>query len=203
MREIPDSQASGRGLHQKDFPVTFGVIETLEFGGFTLRDVPVMLMPDDALLFETSRGPFSVPVVLGLHLLKEFAIDIDYRSRRIVWTRANFRVPKEDPDQNLFVHRGRLFVRASINRVGYFPFLLDTGSEPTMMTSVGLTRARLKSSNALAPRKVYGMAKSRVEWETDRQDLDRDRRIRRPLPGPRSSRRPTPPSRTASWGLPS
>jgi hypothetical protein len=61
VREIPNSQASGRGLHQKEFPVTFGVIETLQFGGFTVRDVPVMLMPDDALLFETSRGPFSVP----------------------------------------------------------------------------------------------------------------------------------------------
>jgi hypothetical protein len=124
-----------------------------------------MLMPDDALLFETSRGQFSVPVVLGLHLLKEFTMDVDYRNRRIHWTRADFRLAKEDPDQNLFVHRGRLFVRATINRVGYFPFLLDTGSEPTMMTSVGLTRARLRSSNALAPRKVYGLAKSRVEWE--------------------------------------
>jgi hypothetical protein len=165
VREIPNSAASGRGLHQKDFPVTFGVIDTLTFSGFTVRDVPVMLMPDDALLFETSRGPFSVPVVLGLHLLKEFATDIDYRTRRISWTRADFRRPKEDPAQNLFVQRGRLFVRATINRVGYFPFLLDTGSEPTMMTSVGLTRARLKSSNALAPRKVYGMAKSKVEWE--------------------------------------
>jgi hypothetical protein len=165
VREIPNSKASGRGLHGKDFPVTFGVIESLQFGGFQLRDVPVMLMPDDALIFETSRGQFSVPVVLGLHLLKEFTMDVDYRTRRIQWTRTNFRLPKEDPDQNLFVQRGRLFVRATINRVGYFPFLLDTGSEPTMMTSVGLTRARLKSSNALAPRKVYGLAKSRVEWE--------------------------------------
>lgn len=165
VREIPDSKASGRGLHGKDFPVTFGVIENLQFAGFHMRDVPVMLMPDDALIFETSRGQFSVPVVLGLHLLKEFVMEIDYRSRRIQWKRANFRLPKEDPDQNLFVHRGRLFVRASINRIGYFPFLLDSGSEPTMMTSSGLTRARLKSSNALAPRKVYGLAKSRVEWE--------------------------------------
>jgi hypothetical protein len=165
VREIPDSKASGRGLHGKDFPVTFGVVENLQFAGFQLKDVPVMLMPDDALLFETSRGRFSVPVVLGLHLLKEFTMDIDYRNRRVHWTRADFRLPKEDADQNLFVHRGRLFVRATINKVGYFPFLLDTGSEPTMMTSVGLTRARLRSSNALAPRKVYGLAKSRVEWE--------------------------------------
>lgn len=164
VREIPDSRASGRGLHQKEFPVTFGVLDALEFAGFTLHDVPVMLMPDDALLFETSRGPFPVPAVLGLHLLKEFTIEIDYRGRRIVWTRADFRLPKRDPDQNLFLYRGRLFVRASINRNGFFPFLLDTGSEPTMMTSVGLSRSRLKSSNVLAPRKVQGLGKSRVEW---------------------------------------
>ena len=165
VRRIPDSTASGRGLHQKEFPVTFGVIDKLEFAGFLLHDVPVMLMPDDALLFETSRGQFPVPAVLGLHLLKEFTMEIDYRTRRIAWTRADFRVPKQDPDQNLFLHRGRLFVRASINRNGFFPFLLDTGSEPTMMTSAGLSRSRLRSSNALAPRKVSGMGKSRVEWE--------------------------------------
>jgi hypothetical protein len=165
VREIPGSDATGRGLHQKEFPVTFGVLDKLEFAGFTVRDVPVMFMPDDALHFETDRGEFPVPAVLGLHLLKEFTMEIDYRSRRISWTRADFRLPKEDPDQNLFLHRGRLFVRASINRIGYFPFLLDTGSEPTMMTSVGLTRARLKRSSALAPRKVYGIGKSRVEWE--------------------------------------
>lgn len=164
VREIPDSKASGRGLHQKEFPVTFGVLDKLEFAGFTLHDVPVMLMPDDALLFETSRGPFPVPAVLGLHLLKEFTVDIDYRGRRIAWTRASFRLPKQDPSQNLFLHRGRLFVRTSINRNGFFPFLLDTGSEPTMMTSVGLSRARLKSSNALARRRVHGLGKSRVEW---------------------------------------
>ena len=91
MREIPDSKAFGRGLHEKDFPVTFGIVDRLEFAGFTLRDVPVMLMPDDALLFETSRGQFPVPMVLGLHLLKEFTMDLDYGHRRITLTRADFR----------------------------------------------------------------------------------------------------------------
>jgi predicted aspartyl protease len=165
VREIPDSKATGRGFHKKEFPVTFGVLDNLEVAGFSLRDVPVMLMPDDALLFETSRGQFPVPAVLGLHLLKEFTVDLDYRGRRLTLTRQDFRVPKQDPDQNLFLNRGRLFVRTSINRNGYYPFLLDTGSEPTMMTSVGLTRAGLKSSSTLSPRKVSGMGQSRVEWE--------------------------------------
>ena len=80
MREIPNSQATGRGLHKREFPVTFGVDgQARRSSGFTLHDVPVMLMPDEALIFETTRGAFPVPMVLGLHLLKEFTTEIDYR----------------------------------------------------------------------------------------------------------------------------
>jgi aspartyl protease len=61
VREIPNSRATGRGLHKREFPVTFGVAARLTFCGFTLTDVPVMLMPDEALLFETARGEFPVP----------------------------------------------------------------------------------------------------------------------------------------------
>lgn len=164
VREIPDSKASGRGLHKKEFPVTFGVIDRLEFAGFSVREVPVMLMPDEALLFDTSRGQFPVPVVLGLHLLKEFTAEIDYRGRRLRLTRTDFRVPKRNPDQNLFFHRGRMLVRASINWNGFYQFLFDTGSEPTMMTSAGLLRAGLPASNKLFPKRVYGLGKTHVEW---------------------------------------
>ncbi|HEY3202420.1 MAG TPA: aspartyl protease family protein [Thermoanaerobaculia bacterium] len=164
VRRIPDSRASGRGLHKKEFPVTFGVIAVLDFAGFSVRDVPVMVMPDEALAFETSRGPFPVPAVLGLHLLKEFSTEIDYRSRRLELTRADFRLPKRENNQNLFFSRGRLFVRASINRGGFYAFLLDTGSEPTLMTSPGLARARLPASNKLFPKRVHGIGKTHVEW---------------------------------------
>ena len=165
VRRIPDSNAKGRGFHKKDFPVTFGVLDHLEFAGFTLRDVPVMLMPDDALLFETSRGTFPVPAVIGLHLLKEFTVELDYRSRRLTMTRQEFRTAKSDPDQDLFLHRGRLFVRTSINRDGYYPFLFDTGSEPTMLTLAGLARSGLKSWSTLSPKKVAGIGQTRMEWQ--------------------------------------
>jgi len=164
IREIPNSQASGRGLHKQEFPVTFGVIEKLDFAGFSVRDVPVMLMPDEALMFETTRGPFPVPMVLGLHLLKEFTADIDYRARTIRFTREDFRVPKRATDQNLFFHAGRLFVRGSIDRNGFYQFLLDTGSEPTLLTSAGLQRASLPPSNKVSPKQVYGLGKTMVEW---------------------------------------
>jgi predicted aspartyl protease len=164
VREIPDSKAFGRGLHTREFPLTFGIADRLEVCGFAVRNVPVMLMPDDALLFETSRGEFPVPMVLGLHLIKQFTVELDYRRRAIEMTRADFRGPKHDPDQNLFAARGRIFVRASVNRSGWYAMLLDTGSEPTMMTSGGVRRAGLPASNKFYPRKLYGLGKSEAAW---------------------------------------
>jgi predicted aspartyl protease len=164
VREIPDSRASGRGLHKREFPVTFGIAENVTFCGFTLHEVPVMLMPDEALLFQTARGEFPVPAVLGAHLLKEFTTEIDYPGRKLRMTRADFRVPKRAAEQNLYFHRGRIFARTSINRTGWYQFLLDTGSELTMMTSAGLARAGLPSSNKLFPKKVYGIGKSQAQW---------------------------------------
>jgi hypothetical protein len=164
IREIPDSGAYGRGLHKKEFPVSFGILDRLDFGGFSMAGVPVMLMPDDALLFETTRGQFPVPFVLGLHLLKEFTVEIDYRARRLRLTRADFRVPKRESGQNLFFHGGRIFCRTSVNRNGFYQFLLDTGSEPTLMISAGLLRAGLPASSKLFPKKVYGLGQSSVEW---------------------------------------
>jgi hypothetical protein len=164
VRMIPDSRASGRGLHKKEFPVDFGVIGELDFAGLSVKDVPVMVMPDEAMLFETTRGQFPVPIVLGLHLLKEFTTEIDYGGRRIKWVREDFRVPKRSPDQNLFFRGGRVFARGSIDRNGIYQFLLDTGSEPTLMTTAGLARANLPPSNKVFPKRVYGLGKTQVEW---------------------------------------
>jgi predicted aspartyl protease len=164
VREIPDSKAFGRGLHAKEFPLTFGIVDRLDFAGFLVRNVPVMLMPDDALLFETSRGKFPVPMVLGLHLIKQFTVDLDYGRRRLRLTRADFRGAGRVAEQNLFLSRGRLFVRASINRAGWYQLLLDTGSEPTMLTSTGVKRAGLPASNKFYPKTLYGLGRSQAEW---------------------------------------
>lgn len=164
VREIPDSKAFGRGLHTKEFPLTFGIADRIELAGFSVQNVPVMLMPDDALLFETSRGEFPLPMVLGLHLIKQFRVGLDYGRRRIALTRADFRGAGRDPNQNLFVARGRLFARSSINRAGWYELLLDTGSEPTMLTSGGVTRAGLSASGKFYPKKLYGLGKSQAAW---------------------------------------
>ena len=164
LREIPESNAWGRGLHHKDIPLTFAVIESLDLAGVPMASVPVMIMPDEALSFETPRGALPVPMILGLHLLKEFRLLIHYPGRRVTFTRIVPGGPKTDSTQNLFFVRGRVLVRVSANLAGWHPFLLDTGSEMTMLTSAGVQRMGLDSSNKLFPREVFGIGKSRVEW---------------------------------------
>ena len=164
VREIPDSKAFGRGLHTKEFPLTFGIIDRLDVAGFVVQNVPVMLMPDDALLFVTSRGEFPVPMVLGLHLIKQFRLGLAYDTRKLSLTRVDIRGAGRDPAQNLFVARGRLFARASINRYGWYEMLLDTGSEPTMLTSSGVERAKLLASGKFYPKTLYGLGKSQAAW---------------------------------------
>ncbi len=164
VHEIPNSRAFGRGLHAEEFPLTFGIADRLDFAGFSVRSVPVMLMPDDALLFETSRGRFPVPMVLGLHLIKEFTVELDYGHRRLQLARADYRGAGRDPEQNLFLARGRLFVRSSINQAGWYQLLLDTGSEPTMLTSGGVKRAGVPASGRFYPKKLYGLGRSQAEW---------------------------------------
>jgi hypothetical protein len=55
-------------------------------------------------------------------------------------------------------------VRGSVDRNGYYQFLLDTGSEPTLMTSAGQYRSNLPQSSKVFPKRVYGLGRSQVEW---------------------------------------
>jgi hypothetical protein len=164
LAEIPGSDAFGRGLHQKPIPLTFGVIGELELGASALTSVPAMIMPDDALSFETERGELHLPMVLGLHLLKEFAVGIEYDRQRISLTRLVAGGPKPGRDQNLFYARGKVMVRVSIDDEPWTLFLLDSGSELTMLTSGGLRRQRLRPSAGAFPKRVEGIGKSRVSW---------------------------------------
>jgi Aspartyl protease len=164
VRPIPESNAFGRGLHEKEIPLTFAIANRLDFAGLTLRDVPVVVMADDDLYFDTPGGQFKIPMVLGFHLLKEFSLDIDYGRRRVSFTRVDGRAPRGDPRQNLFVVGGKLFVRGSLDLSGWYPFLLDTGSEPTMLMTAGILRARLSQPGSYYPMRVQGIGKSGTEW---------------------------------------
>jgi hypothetical protein len=55
-------------------------------------------------------------------------------------------------------------VRVSFNQEGWFLFLLDTGSEPTMVTRPALRRSRTRELEGSYPMTIEGIGKSRVSW---------------------------------------
>lgn len=55
-------------------------------------------------------------------------------------------------------------VRASFNGRPWSLFLLDTGSEPSMITRSGLVRTRVLGSEAAYPLTLEGIGQSRVSW---------------------------------------
>ncbi len=143
----------------------FGWARTLTLGGLTLRDVPFGILPDGTLSFETSSlGVFNPEGVLGIHFMREFDWRIEPSERRLQAVRILPAVASGDPEQNLFLRRMKPMVRVSFNRRPWSLFLLDTGSEPTMVTPEGLRANQFTSYEPSAPVTLEGIGKTQVSW---------------------------------------
>jgi hypothetical protein len=162
VREIADSDAYGLGLHQKPIPLTFGIVDDLVLAGGRMTSVPVMIMPDEALTFDTARGSLPISAVIGLHLLTRFEIEIDYAGRRLAFVRREG--PAAADGQNLFFARGKVMARVTADESPWTLFLLDTGSELTMLTGGGIRRLGIQTAVGFYPKQVAGIGKARVSW---------------------------------------
>ncbi|MGE5344926.1 MAG: aspartyl protease family protein, partial [Acidithiobacillales bacterium] len=162
---VADAVAPARGLHQKEIPMRFGWARTISIGTFTLHDVPFGVLPDESLSFETEAvGLFRPDGVLGVHLLKEFDWRIELSKRRLQAIRLGGGTVAESPGQNVFFRRMKPMVRVSFNRQPWSLFLLDTGSEPTMVTPEGLAANRYTGYEPSAPITLEGIGKTHVSW---------------------------------------
>lgn len=124
------------GLLGEPIAVNFGLIEELQIGEITIRNVPVAIMPDEKMRFLVSRKErkeFKIDFLLGSNLLKEFRLDLDFGARRVTFKKLTPADHHPDRDQNLFMYGFRPHVRGAINRRGWFLFILDTGSEITFL----------------------------------------------------------------------
>ena len=157
--------APARGLHDKQIPMRFGWARSLTVGALTIQDVPFGILPDGTLSFETeSLGLFTPEGVLGVHFMREFDWRIEPSERRLQAIRLPSGRVGGGPDQNLFLKRMKPMVRVSFNRQPWSLFLLDTGSEPTMVTPEGLQANRYTSSKPSAPVTLEGIGKTQVSW---------------------------------------
>jgi hypothetical protein len=122
------------GLLGEPIPVHFGILDSVELGRMTIANVPVAIMPDDKMKFLISgKKEFKIDLLLGAHLLKEFRIELDFRRNSVTFTRIPPSARRPATDQNLFIEQFRPAVRGTINRHGWFAFILDTGSEVTFL----------------------------------------------------------------------
>lgn len=162
---VPGATASARGLHDAETPMRLGWLDSVRIGELTLTDVPVGVLPDGTLTFETaSLGVFKLNGVLGAHLMKELDWRLEYIEKRVFARRVDPKAPRGSKDQNLFFRRMKPMVRTSLNGQPWSLFLLDTGSEPSMVTRGGLRKTRLFEPESAYPVTLEGIGNSRVSW---------------------------------------
>ncbi|HVO50506.1 MAG TPA: aspartyl protease family protein [Thermoanaerobaculia bacterium] len=165
VRFVPGATAAARGLHEVETPMRMGWLDSVRIGDLTLTDVPVGVLPDGTLTFETAAlGVFRLNGVLGAHFMKELDWRIEYSEKRLFARRLDPNAPRGSKGQNLFFRRMKPMVRTSINGQPWSLFLLDTGSEPSMVTRGGLSRTHGFESESAYPVTLEGIGKSRVSW---------------------------------------
>ncbi|HSB62942.1 MAG TPA: aspartyl protease family protein [Thermoanaerobaculia bacterium] len=161
---VPGATAVAKGLHDTELPMRLGWVDSVRVGELTLTHVPFGVLPDGTLTFATSSsGVFRLNGVLGVHLMKELDWRIEFTDRRLHARRLDRHVLRGSKDQNLFFRRMKPMVRASLNGLPWSLFLLDTGSEPSMITRVGLRKASLFPEPTY-PITLEGIGQSRVSW---------------------------------------
>jgi hypothetical protein len=165
VRFVPGATAMARGLYDTETPMRLGWLDSLRLGDLSLEGVPVGVLPDGTLTFETaSLGVFQLNGVLGAHLMKELDWRIEYVGKRVFARRLDPKAPRGSKDQNMFFRRMKPMVRTSLNGQPWSLFLLDTGSEPSMVTRGGLLKTRLFEPESNYPITLEGIGKSRVSW---------------------------------------
>lgn len=123
------------GLLGEPISVEFGLLDNLALGAVTVNNVPVAIMPDEKMKFFISgRKEFSIDFLLGANLLKEFRLELKFSRNRVIFTRLLSTDRRPDANQNLFYEGFRPHVRGTVNKHGWFLFVLDTGSEITYLS---------------------------------------------------------------------
>lgn len=141
---FPDVEGTFYGLLGEPIPVRFGLLDSLQIGGMTIRSVPVAVMADHKLnFFIGDESRLQMDFLLGANLLKEFRIELDYWKETTVFTHLpeSARVP--EAGANMFFVNFRPFVHATVENRGWYLFVLDTGSEVTYLNETELIKTKV------------------------------------------------------------
>lgn len=162
IRRLGTFQGVFFGLLGEPIAVSFGLIDSIRVGEMVIRNVPVAIMPDEKLnFFVLNRQRFKMDFLLGANLLKEFRVVFDYGDGTITLEALSRgeRIPAEN--QNLFFVGFRPFVHATINRRGWYLFVLDTGSEITFLNEEEVEWTFLRNMPKLHGATLQGLGGAR------------------------------------------
>ncbi|HYR27531.1 MAG TPA: retroviral-like aspartic protease family protein [Thermoanaerobaculia bacterium] len=141
VRSLGAFEGTFYGLLGEPIQVRFGIIEKLDLGTLTVANVPVAIMPDEKMRFLISKREgreFHMDFLLGTNLLKEFRLELNFDHHRVTFKPLTAADRRPDAEQNLFFEGFRPYVRGTINRKGWYLFVLDTGSEITFLNETRL-----------------------------------------------------------------
>jgi len=134
IKRLGDFQGTFTGLLGEPIPVHFALLDTMDIGDMTVSKIPVAIMADDMMkFFVGGKNEFHIDLLIGTNFLKEFRVELDFRRNQLALTALTSADRRPSPDQNLFIEGFRPAVRGTINRHGWFMFVLDTGSEVTFL----------------------------------------------------------------------
>jgi len=134
VKSLGDFQGTFTGLLNEAIPVRFALLDTMDIGEMTISKVPVAIMADDKMRFFTNgKKEFRIDLLIGTNFLKEFKTELDFRRNQITFTALTSADLRPSPDQNIFIEHFRPAVRGTINRHGWYMFILDTGSEVSFL----------------------------------------------------------------------
>ena len=134
LKQLGDIQGTFTGLLNEPIPVRFALLDSMELGDMTVSKIPVAIMADEKMKFFISgKKEFRIELLIGTNFLKEFRTDLDFRRNQVTFTALTSADRHPVPDQNVFIEGFRPAVRGTINRHGWYMFILDTGSEVTFL----------------------------------------------------------------------
>jgi hypothetical protein len=134
LKPLGNIQGTFTGLLGEPIPVHFALLDTMELGDMVVSKIPVAVMADDKMkFFVTGRKEFHIDLLIGTNFVKEFRTELDFRRNLVTLTALTSADRRPSPDQNIFIEGFRPAVRGTINRHGWFMFILDTGSEVTFL----------------------------------------------------------------------
>jgi hypothetical protein len=146
VKSLGDIEGTFYGLLGEPIAVRFGLIETLAIGRTEVANIPVAIMGDEQLsFFVTNRKPFKMDLLLGANLLKEFRIELDFFRSRARFSRLAPQERRPAENQNLFFVGFRPLVHATVQRRGWYLFVLDTGSEITFLNEAELLKTTVRN----------------------------------------------------------